>query len=263
MEAAERVELPPELYYVILAFAGRPLLSRLLSQQLSAYGSQQLDHLTIVTAGRDHQVRSGRDPSDVTSAVATGEVRAVLRWCAGGLRSLDLRGAKAILDDDFVAWLLDTLPGLRALDVSQAGGALTPSTLTRLRARPALAWRAAGCWRLHTPHPSLSARDVLTIQIESLRGDGNSGEGVATCFAFASPANRQQTGPVGRFGAMLRQSYGVMLTSSAARIACVQVTVRVRVRVRVGVRLGFGLAASRAQQSARAGRGARRLPGQG
>ena len=55
-EAAERVELPPELYYIILAFAGRPLLSRLLSQPLSAYGSQQLDHLTIVTAGRDHQV---------------------------------------------------------------------------------------------------------------------------------------------------------------------------------------------------------------
>ena len=111
-EAAERVELPPELYYIILAFAGRPLLSRLLSQPLSAYGSQQLDHLTIVTAGRDHQVRSGRDLSDLTTAVATREVRAVLSWCAGGLRSLDLRGAKAIVDDALIAWLLHALPGL-------------------------------------------------------------------------------------------------------------------------------------------------------
>ena len=207
-EAAERVELPPELYYIILAFAGRPLLSRLLSQPLSTYGSQQLDHLTIVTSGRDHQVRSGRDLADLTTAAATSEVRAVVSWCAGGLRSLDLRGAKAIVDDALIAWLLQALPGLRSLDVSHAGSALSPSTLALFRARPALAWRAADCWRMHSPHPSLSARDVLTIQIEALRGDGNSGEGVAQCFAFASPGNRRQTGPVGRFGAMLGPGLG-------------------------------------------------------
>ena len=221
-EASERVELPTELYYIILAFAGRPLLSRLLSQPLSTYGSQQLDHLTIVTSGRDHQVRSGRDLADLTTAAATSEVQAVVSWCAGGLRSLDLRGAKAIVDDALIAWLLQALPGLRSLDVSHAGSALSPSTLALFRARPALAWRAADCWRMHSPHPSLSARDVLTIQIEALRGDGNSGEGVAQCFAFASPGNRRQTGPVGRFGAMLRQTYSVMLSSTSARIACVQ-----------------------------------------
>ena len=205
------VELPPELHYCILAYAGRPLLCRLLSRQLSAYGSQQFDRLTIVTAGRT-----------LTIAEATREVRAVASWCAGGLRSLDLRRAEAILDDELVAWLLQALPGLRSLDVSHAGGRLTPSSLALLHARPALTWRAAGCWRMHAPHPSLTAREVLTIQIEALRGNRGSGDGIAQCFAFASPGNRQQTGPVARFGAMLRQSYSVMLTATAARVACVQ-----------------------------------------
>ena len=74
---------------------------------------------------------------------------------------------------------------------------------------------------MHTPHPSLSAREVLTLQLQALRDDGGTGAGIATAFAFASPGNRRHTGPLARFGAMIRQSYGCMLAARAARVACV------------------------------------------
>lgn len=53
------------------------------------------------------------------------------------------------------------------------------------------------------PDPSLSAEQVVHVQLLALRHDGGTGHGVARCFAFASPANRQITGPLPRFAAMV------------------------------------------------------------
>lgn len=57
--------------------------------------------------------------------------------------------------------------------------------------RPAAELNLKGCWRLHTmgPTPGLNAMDVVELQLLALKGDADTrrGEGVQTCFAFASP----------------------------------------------------------------------------
>ena len=51
------------------------------------------------------------------------------------------------------------------------------------------------------PSPTLPPLTVVEAQLEALsKGD------VMTCFAFASPMNRQQTGPWQKFEMMVRQS---------------------------------------------------------
>ena len=51
------------------------------------------------------------------------------------------------------------------------------------------------------PSPQLSPATVVQAQLEALSaGD------VSTCFAFASPLNKQQTGPWQRFEMMVRQT---------------------------------------------------------
>jgi len=199
----EAPELPPELQYAILAEARRPLLSRQLSSQLSAIGAQQLERLIFARCD------------------SASTVRSLVGWCTA-LRELDLRRV-ACVDDQLVAWILENRPRLALLDVSEsAGERLTARSLALFRAMtPSLEWRAAGCWRMHSAHLSLSAREVVAFQVLALRGDEGSGDGVAACFSFASPANRMYTGPADRFGRMIRASYGCMMQSRTARIACV------------------------------------------
>ena len=200
-QADGQVELPPELQYSILAAAGRPLLCRQLCQQLSDHASQQLERLTFIECD------------------APGPVRSLVSWCTA-LREIDLR--RVVCDDELIAWLLQTRQ-IASIDVSDDGNRsrLTARTLALFRATPSLEWTAGGCWRMHSPHPSLSALDVVTLQVQALRGDKGSGEGIAACFHLISPVHPIRMAPVVSFTAMVRHAYGCMLDATGARVACV------------------------------------------
>lgn len=63
------------------------------------------------------------------------------------------------------------------------------------------------------PHPDLSPREVVEIQLNALQQVDVPARdaGMATVFRFASPGNRSQTGPLPRFAQMLRDGYPEML----------------------------------------------------
>jgi hypothetical protein len=54
------------------------------------------------------------------------------------------------------------------------------------------------------PAPSLTPKQVVRIQLEALRDNDEDDRGIAVAFRFASPANKQSTGPIERFTAMLK-----------------------------------------------------------
>ncbi|MBM79369.1 MAG: hypothetical protein CMJ78_02090 [Planctomycetaceae bacterium] len=62
------------------------------------------------------------------------------------------------------------------------------------------------------PSPSLKPREVVTIQLKALQANNQKDDGIATCFRFASPGNRQLTGPLPRFASMVKTPpYSTML----------------------------------------------------
>ena len=62
------------------------------------------------------------------------------------------------------------------------------------------------------PDPGLSPGDVIGIQLEALRSNDEQDRGISVAFRFASPANRDNTGPLSRFIAMIEHGpYAVML----------------------------------------------------
>ena len=63
------------------------------------------------------------------------------------------------------------------------------------------------------PAPELGPGEVVKIQLEALRGNDAQDSGIQLCFRFASPGNKVHTGPVERFGQMIRQEpYALMLS---------------------------------------------------
>lgn len=67
------------------------------------------------------------------------------------------------------------------------------------------------------PNPSLTPEMVVRVQLEALRGNDEGDSGIATCFRFSSPANRELTGPLDRFAQMLKEGiYRVMLNHASA-----------------------------------------------
>ena len=65
-----------------------------------------------------------------------------------------------------------------------------------------------------TPNPSLSAADVVRIQMTALQQNGLTDAGIRTTFRFASPDNKQATGPYPRFALMIKASpYRAMLNA--------------------------------------------------
>ena len=56
------------------------------------------------------------------------------------------------------------------------------------------------------PSPDLSPREVVKIQVDSLRhwNEPTPNRGIWTTFQFASPANRRVTGPYGHFLRLIR-----------------------------------------------------------
>ena len=63
------------------------------------------------------------------------------------------------------------------------------------------------------PDPALTPEQVVRIQLEALRNNDAGDRGIAVAFRFASPGNRQNTGPLPRFkkrhlAALLKQQTG-------------------------------------------------------
>jgi hypothetical protein len=75
-----------------------------------------------------------------------------------------------------------------------ASSALGPSDLPRL-----------GADRIVFPDPALPPEQVVEIQLAGLADPAANGIGILQCFTLASPANCAATGPLERFGAMVRQ----------------------------------------------------------
>lgn len=93
------------------------------------------------------------------------------------------------------------------------------------------------CWRASSPHPEfmmefvrdheggfvLQAACVIATQLLALRDndrhpDFEKNDGIEKTFEFASPANKQQTGPLSRFTQMITRGYSVMLNFENAII---------------------------------------------
>ena len=64
------------------------------------------------------------------------------------------------------------------------------------------------------PGPSLSAAEVVRIQMEALRQNDSKDNGIQTTFRFASPSNKRVTGPYSRFAKMIKAApYRAMLNA--------------------------------------------------
>ena len=74
------------------------------------------------------------------------------------------------------------------------------------------------------PRPGLSPGEVIRIQLEALRNNDEQDRGIEVAFRFASPANRESTGPLPRFIRMIRQGpYALMLGFREASYGTVEV----------------------------------------
>jgi hypothetical protein len=194
---AATAQLPTE----VLAGLLPRLTGRLLSRELRAYV--------------DASVTSARLRAGAPLVIVR---KLVLETWGATLERLSLRAIHCV-DDALLAEMLDSLPRLRCVDVSECTS-LRPTSLHRLRGSKCLeSWTAEGCWRMLRPCPELSPETVLRVQYTALQQNGNiaeQGEGVAVCFQFAAPSNRAQTGPLKRFARMIETGYPVMLDESAA-----------------------------------------------
>ena len=88
-----------------------------------------------------------------------------------------------------------------------APSALAPIDLPRL-----------GADRLVFPDPALTPEKVVETQLAGLADPAANGVGILQCFTLASPANRAATGPLERFGAMVRQGDFVCLSDPQATL---------------------------------------------
>lgn len=68
------------------------------------------------------------------------------------------------------------------------------------------------------PDKRLQPQDVVVIVVDSLQNnDEADDQGIATVFAFASPRNRVNTGPLARFTEMIKRGFPDMLNHEGAR----------------------------------------------
>ncbi len=92
----------------------------------------------------------------------------------------------------------------------------------RIQLTSADASRAPGVL-LRRPDPQLTPREVVAIQLTALKSPGKEDQGITTCFEFASPSNRQSTGPLPRFLKMVKSPpYGTLVEHHSARVLHVE-----------------------------------------
>ena len=99
-----------------------------------------------------------------------------------------------------------------ALSLASALWLAQPSVVQAKPAQPPKNDTAAALG-LSQPHPNLSPKQVVAIQLKALQQVDvpEYNAGIATVYRFASPENRSQTGPLQRFTEMLRTGYPEML----------------------------------------------------
>lgn len=68
------------------------------------------------------------------------------------------------------------------------------------------------------PSPTLGPDEVVHLQLKGLSDPARDGVGVLQCFCLASPANRTETGPLRRFGEMVRNPPFDAMTSPIATL---------------------------------------------
>jgi hypothetical protein len=62
------------------------------------------------------------------------------------------------------------------------------------------------------PDPGLSPQEVVAIQLHAFGSSDGENDGIAVAYRFASPSNREVTGPEERFAGMMRTpAYRIML----------------------------------------------------
>ena len=75
------------------------------------------------------------------------------------------------------------------------------------------------------PNPSLAPEDVVRIQVEALQGNDETNKGIEITFRFASPANKQVTGPLTRFVRMVQNpTYRPMLNHKTAKYDPIEIS---------------------------------------
>lgn len=79
---------------------------------------------------------------------------------------------------------------------------------------------------LLSPSADYSPQEVVRIVIEALGSNGDSEQdaGIATVFRFASPGNRANTGPLPRFGSMIKRGFSDMLDHLGSRYDEMEIT---------------------------------------
>lgn len=88
---------------------------------------------------------------------------------------------------------------------------------------------------LPSPSPDIAPEEVVRIQLDALRRNGESDQGIGVAFRFASPRNKASTGPLPRFIQMIKAGpYRLMLEFEQAHYAPVKVD---GARARQGVTL--------------------------
>lgn len=70
------------------------------------------------------------------------------------------------------------------------------------------------------PQSALTPETTVRLQLEALRDNDHPEKdaGIATVFAFASPPNRAQTGPLNRFVKMIHGNYADLIDHREARL---------------------------------------------
>src|SRR4051812_33213541 len=67
------------------------------------------------------------------------------------------------------------------------------------------------------PSPDLAPQDVVKTVMDALRNNDEKDTGIRITFSFASPGNREFTGPIDRFIAMVKDpAYAPMLNHKSA-----------------------------------------------
>ncbi len=101
--------------------------------------------------------------------------------------------------------------------------------------------------QLIDPNPEIEARRVVEIQLQSLQhnDDPTPDAGIAQTWAFAHPDNKRMTGPLARFGLMIKgPHYQNMINHRSHRIEAVvktdnQALFAVSIQTREGQTLSF------------------------
>lgn len=75
------------------------------------------------------------------------------------------------------------------------------------------------------PSPDLSPDQVVKIQLEALKNNNRTDDGIEIVFRFASPANKRNTGPLTRFTQMIKTpTYRPMLNHLRAELDPIEIT---------------------------------------